>query len=434
MNIKALETYGLFKQTVSKPYTDQLILLQQRLLVASFFNLFLVSLLGILLRAFPLIQAFPFEYKNVLHGHSHFAFGGWVMPVLLVLLLRLFPEIAQKVAYRHWRNVAVLLLSSAYGMLFSFPVQGYGAVSIVFSTLSVLAGYYLAFVIWQVLKNLPAKTSHLFLKAGLFYLAISAVGPFATGPLIAMGKAGTPIYYNSVYFYLHFQYNGWFTFTVLALFYKMLEQQKNDRNSNGKVVLWLMNIACVPAYFLSVLWNQPPAVFYIAGGIAGFLQLTSLIFLWNEAKGFKAGNQWLQILFALPFLAFMIKNLLQFLSAFPAIAAMAFLQRNLVIAYLHLVLLGMITLFAFATVFDSFPIRITATIKKGLRFFLFSFITTELLLVSFSAGNLWGFTISYYTLQLLIFSLFFPIGLGMIVFDLHLQLKKKMVVLSHIGK
>src|SRR5687768_17473416 len=95
--------------------------LQERLIQFAFFNLLLVSLLGVLLRAFPFLAAFPFSYKNVLHGHSHFAFGGWVMPILLALLIKYFPEISQRVRYKHWRNIAVLFLASAYGMLVSFP-------------------------------------------------------------------------------------------------------------------------------------------------------------------------------------------------------------------------------------------------------------------------------------------------------------------------
>src|SRR5688572_15239857 len=93
----------------------------------SLFNLVLVVLLGVLLRAAPLLQHFLFVYKNLLHGHSHFAFGGWVMPLVLALLLRTFPYLAQAVAYRHWRNISVTVLVADFGMLVSFPVQGYAA-------------------------------------------------------------------------------------------------------------------------------------------------------------------------------------------------------------------------------------------------------------------------------------------------------------------
>jgi hypothetical protein len=300
-------------------------------------------------------------------------------------------------------------------------VQGYGLVSIIFSTLSVIAGYYLAGLLWFALKNTPSKTSSLFLKAGLFYLAISAIGPFATGPLIAMGKTGTPIYHNSIYFYLHFQYNGWFMFAALALLYKQLEAR--DKAAGGKTVFWLMNAACIPAFALSLLWNKPSLVYNFIGGAAALVQLAALVFLWKDVRGFRASHRWLQYLLTAAFTAFVLKTLLQVFSAFPAIAAMAYQNRNFVIAYLHLVLLGIITLFAMATAFQHFYIRRSLNIRTGLVFFFVAFVVTELLIAGFAAGSLWGFSIPYYAEQLLLFSFFLPAGLFLIFYDLSQQLR-----------
>src|SRR6188474_1235190 len=121
--------------------------LQRLLFGCAFVNLFIVASLGLFLRSFPFISSFPLEYKNILHGHSHFAFGGWVMPALLGLLIKCFPELKERIAYRHWRNISFLLLFSAYGMLLSFPLQGYRVVSILFSTLSIASGFYLAITV-----------------------------------------------------------------------------------------------------------------------------------------------------------------------------------------------------------------------------------------------------------------------------------------------
>ena len=229
-------------------------ILQRRLLLFSVFDLLLLSVIGVTLRAYPIFPVPLFDYKNLLHAHSHFAFGGWVMPILLAIILKYFPEFTQRISYRHLRNISVSILVSAYGMLLSFPFQGYAPVSIAFSTLSIFAGFYMAFALWKAAgaSNTP---SVLFLKTGLVFLVISAAGPFATGPLIAMGKAGTALYYNAVYFYLHFQYNGWFTFAILAVAYKMIE--KKGPPVNGKLVYRLFTAACIPAYFLSTLWSQP---------------------------------------------------------------------------------------------------------------------------------------------------------------------------------
>jgi hypothetical protein len=376
--------------------------LQRTLLGFAFMNLFLVSVIGLLLRSFPFLSSFPLEYKNILHGHSHFAFGGWVMPALLALFLRSFPEISEKVSYAHWRNISVLLLVSAYGMLLSFPVQGYKAVSITFSTLSIAAGYYITLVTWKAMQSMVLKTSHRFIKWGLIYFAISAIGPFATGPLIAMGKQGSPLYFDAIYFYLHFQYNGFFSFFVLALLYKLLEQKGNAGNGQ-KVFLWF-NSACIPTYALSLLWNQPPALVTVLGGTGAFMQLTGFVFLLKDIRGAKWKKTWMNYLLLISLIAFSVKIILQFFSALPAVALLAYHQRNFVIAYLHLVLLGFISVFVFAQVFAA--MKNDGLFKRGILFFFFSFISTELLLVA----NAFSLDIPYYSQLLFVFTCFFPVG------------------------
>ena len=373
------------------------------LLRFAFFNLLLVSLIGLLLRSLPFISSFQLEYKNMLHGHSHFAFGGWIMPMLLALFLRSFPEIAERVNYRHWRNIAGLILASAYGMLISFPVQGYKAVSIFFSTCSIAAGYYMALIMWKAMRKMELKTAHLFIKWGLVYFAISAVGPFATGPLIVMGKQGTPLYFDAIYFYLHFQYNGFFTFFVLAFLYRAIDQNRELRH--GTTVFALFNLACIPTYLLSVLWHQPSALFNIVGGIGSLLQAVGLVYLIKDLKLVQWDKNWTNCLLRMSFAAFVLKVVLQVFSALPFVASLAYQHRNFVIAYLHLVLLGFISVFFFAWVFAS--LRDTKTVKHGLAFFLFSFFTTELLLVA----NALSFSVPYRAQLLLLFTLFFPLGI-----------------------
>lgn len=374
----------------------------------AFFNLFLAAILGVALRSYPLFPiSFP-SYKNLLHAHSHFAFGGWVMPVLFVLILKYFPGLTSRIALRHLKNISALLLFSAYGMLLSFPFQGYAAVSISFSTLSILAGFYMAFVFWKASGKNNSETSVLFLKAGLVFLVLSAIGPFATAPLIAMGKAGSVLYYNAIYFYLHFQYNGWFTFAILAVLYKMLERKNLD--THGKLVYYLFTIACVPAYFLSTLWSHPPAVFYIIALAAAVLQVIATFFLLKDIRQLKWKKKFIGRVFKTAILFFVLKNTLQLLSAVPGVADLAYTHRNFIIAYLHMVLLGSISAFALAAILKGNEFFITSSMKKGILLFCISFLATEVLLVLNAAGINIAFAGLSYSQLLLLFSLCFPIG------------------------
>jgi hypothetical protein len=391
------------KEELNSYAVNQLQILQDRLVLFSFFNLFVVALLGILLRAYPLVDDIPLSYKNILHGHSHFAFGGWVMPVLLALLLQTFPQISQSVAYKHWRNIAFLLLISAYGMLVSFPIQGYKTVSIFFSTMSVAAGYYLAFVVWQAMKGVKKTVAIRLLQWGLIYLSLSAIGPFATGPIIAMGHQGSPLYYNAIYYYLHFQYNGWFTFAILAILYQLLEQK--GCAYHGRRVFFLLNTSCILTFFLSVLWNEPGTVFNIIGGIGAVLQLVAIVYLMKDIRIYHKVQKW-NWLFRFAISAFALKIILQLVSAIPLIALLAYQYRNFVIAYLHLVLLGFVSVFAFDQLFRYYQLKWNGWLKAGITFFLFSFITTESLLIIQALGVF----VSDYAKLLLWCSIGFPAG------------------------
>lgn len=375
----------------------------------AFFNLLIVAVLGVILRTYPLLPiSFP-SYKNLLHAHSHFAFGGWIMPVLFVIILKYFPDLANRIAYRHIKNISVLLLFSAYGMLLSFPFQGYAAVSISFSTLSILAGFYMAIAFWKASAGINTPISIHFLKAGLIFLVLSSIGPFATAPLIAMGKAGTALYYNAIYFYLHFQYNGWFTFAILAVLYKMLERK--NLGINGKFVYYLFTIACIPAYFLSTLWSHPPALLYIIAMMAAIMQIAAVFFLLKDIGQLKWKKKFIARIFKAAIFFFVLKNLFQLLSSIPAVADLAYTHRNFIIAYLHMVLLGFISAFALAAILKGNEFYTTPAMKRGLLLFCISFLSTEVLLVLNAVGmNIQVPGFSYQQL-LLSFSLFFPVGI-----------------------
>ena len=387
--------------------------LQQLLIRLTFINLFIVAVLGLTLRSYPFLNI-PFSYKNFLHGHSHFAFGGWIMPLLIWLIIRYFPELCARIAFKHWRNIVFMIFISAYGMLLSFPFQGYGPVSIVFSTISILAGFYLAFVIWQSSKKEKQKTSLRFLNAGLFYLVLSSIGPFATGPLVAAGYVGTPLYFNAIYFFLHFQYNGWFSFALLAVLVKILEENQQAKNANTSFIL--LHLACVPTFFLSILWNHPNHLFNLIGGLAALIQMVAFIFLIANLRSVNTENNFINLLIRLALFGFLIKLILQLASALPFIADIAFLNRNFIVAYLHLVLVGFISLSGIAFILRSEPALLSKQMKAGISLFIFSFITTEVLLIAEPIGRYLNFLISFFPNLLFCFSCVFPISALWIAF------------------
>ena len=97
-------------------------------ITVSLVNLCIVALLGMTLRTKFLFEIPFIDYRNVLSAHSHFAFGGWVTLVLMVLFIEklLLPEQKNKRIYQVYLWGIQL---SSWGMLLSFPFQGYAAAS-----------------------------------------------------------------------------------------------------------------------------------------------------------------------------------------------------------------------------------------------------------------------------------------------------------------
>lgn len=284
--------------------------------------------------------------------------------------------------------------------------------SIAFSTLSIISGFYFAAVVLKAIKSVKNKTSLLFLNAGIFYMLISSVGPFATGPLIALGKAGTPVYYDAIYFYLHFQYNGLFVFAVLALFYRFLEM--NNKRTHGKKAFYFLNAACIPTYLLSTLWHQPPIWVNVVGGVGTLLQCVALFYLGKDLIAMRMESRTIKVAILVSFACFFLKIILQLLSALPVIAELAYLQRPFVIAYLHLVLLGFVSLFLIAYVIHSSKIFISKLLRFGIFTFISAFVITECLLIANPLSMMFGYVFPYHALLLLLCSFLLPVGISII--------------------
>lgn len=314
--------------------------------------LFLViaSWLGVFLRWFILSPVQGVNYTYILHTHSHIMFLGWVCNVLyLAFTYNHIEENQRKLFVRLFVVLQVLIA----GMLIAFPLHGYGLYSIIFSTLHTLGMVLFAVLFFR--KSIAKDTaSWWFARMALIFFILSAAGPFSLGYIMTLGPAHRNWYYFSIYYYLHFQYNGFFTFGIFSLFLRLLESRQLILNNAGVIKAGqLMAVACVPAYLLSVLWSQPGIGFNIAAGIAACLQVYAFILFIKLFRSLYAAwgsslSRMSRSVLRIVLVCFGVKLLLQCISAFPQVAAMAYLLRPVVIAYLHLVLVGIITLFLFA--------------------------------------------------------------------------------------
>lgn len=334
-------------------------------------------------------------------------FLGWVFNLLIIAFAEEFAPI------KGFKPLFWFLQVCVTGMLISFPLQGYGVYSITFSTLHTAGA--LLFIIRFFTSSQPSTLSVVLARAALVFFALSTLGPFILAYLKSNAPEHTTLYRFSIYFYLHFQYNGFFVFGIMSLFVKLLEGKFSPKDiQNITHGSYILIVACLPAYVLSTLWAEPGIVFNIIGCVTALAQLLGLyIFLRAIAKYLTAQHfQPIQkILFSLSFTALAAKSILQLTSAHPAVATFANEFRNIVIAYLHLVLVGCISIFLIAWLIHKQIVNYNCW-PVGL--ILFGFISSEFLLV-ISPWNDWatGF------LNQLIFTLsaLMTVGIAMLLKD-----------------
>ncbi|MDE3142642.1 MAG: hypothetical protein KGL19_00715, partial [Bacteroidota bacterium] len=294
----------------------------------SFFNLLIVAFIGTILR-YKIAFSLPFvNQKYLLHGHSHFAFSGWITQVLMVLLVHHLSTYKEDTFKKyHWLLFANLI--SAYGMLLSFPLQGYGFISICFSTLSIIISYFFAIKFWKDLNSLKIKRiSFWWYKSALLFNALSSLGAFSLAFLMANKISDQNFYLAAVYFFLHFQYNGWFFFAGMGLLISQLENIMMVQKQL-KIIFWLFGLACLPAYFLSALWLPIPFLIYCLVVVAAISQFAGWLFLIKiiiknidtVKTFFSKKGQWLLLLSAI---ALTIKLMLQLGSTIPSLSQLAF--------------------------------------------------------------------------------------------------------------
>ncbi len=145
----------------------------------SIVNLFIVAVLGLLMR-YKIGFEFPyFDQKNIQHSHSHFAFAGWISHTLIVLMIIFLEKKAVNKFqnfYKNYNSILSLNLICAYGMLISFIIEGYGAISIFFSTMSIIVSYAFGYRFWNDLKFVEKENLSInWFKGAIFFNVLSSI-------------------------------------------------------------------------------------------------------------------------------------------------------------------------------------------------------------------------------------------------------------------
>lgn len=357
----------------------------------------IIALLGTLMRLSP-FSSLLINYQHLLHAHSHVAFQGWIYTALFLLITKLYLSNQQIINGKYLLQLK-LTLFVILGIMFSFFFQGYGLFSILFSSLFQLLNYWFVFRFLRDIKKNDQIIKHSFslkfIKVSLWMMLLSTLGPWAVGILSANGLGGSEYFNAALYFFLHFQYNGWFSFAVLGIFFFILEQKNISlQNKHLNFFYLLFTAAVIPSYSLSLLGMSFRSYFIAFGYISGAMQLFALYYLFkflmaNFQLIKRIFNAWIFSLLKIVFIAFSIKMLLQIASVFPFLESFAFSNRYFIISYIHLVMIGFLSLLLIAIISQLSWINTSLFANKfGIALLAIGFIASEIILLLLGFGNL----------------------------------------------
>ncbi len=335
------------------------------------------AVLGLLLRMQLVYPLSWVNYGNFLHAHSHVAFLGWVFNAFFALALRFF------VPGEQWRSYLLIFLLTqvaVVGMLVTFPIQGYARESIVFSTAHMVCA---AIIVVRVLReNRAGPAARPYLWAAAVFMIGSAAGPLSLGPLMVADLRNSPWYDLAVGYYLHFQYNGWFLFFLLAVALQRLHESGETRFVRPalRAFPWLVS-GCVATVVLAALPLPPPGWVFAVAALGGALQATGCYFGFGVVReGRKLfrpeSGRFVLWLAGLAGVAFLVRTALQALAAWPGLLNLA-TNHFTIIAFMHLIFLAIVAPMVIAWAIDQGWLRWNLAGRVGVGLFFVAALTSQ---------------------------------------------------------
>ena len=354
----------------------------------AFINFCVVALAGITMR-FKINFALPWvNQKHLLYAHSNFAFTGWVTIILMVLMINYLLRLNLNTGYKKYIAILIISCFAAYGMFVSFIVQGYGYFSISFSILSIIVSYFFIVCFWRDLNRVKDKSfATQWFKAALVLMAIANFGEITLAYLMVNFSTVQDYYFAALYFFLHFQYNGWFLFVCFGLMFSYLYQKDFLHSvAINKHLFLIMAITVGPTYLLSILWLKLPRSLHLLANISGILQLLVLFYFIRLFPALKKNiprkiTKTTRYLWGMAAVAFIFKIVLQTFSIIPFFSNYAFGFRPIVIGYLHLSFLAIISFFIIGYINQVLNEKNRQVSKIGVSLFVTGVLVQEITLM-----------------------------------------------------
>lgn len=286
--------------------------------------------------------AVGFDLGNVRHAHSHLMYLGWATPVLFALIARQFPGLAGKARKVIGATLAAALL--AYPLFLAFGYQpvvlGEARVPLaaVAAGLNMLVWYVFVGLYVEARRGLAPTRARLLWDMALAFLFLATLGAWGLTLLKPLGL-DSPVWSRAlIHVFLDLFSEGWFVLAVLGLAYAAL---RPAGQGGGHWSLWLIGVGLPVTFALGMPVSFVPPALKILARLGAMLVAVGLLAnvwaLWKTPGGGR------RALWLLPLFLLVVKLIVQLVvSAWPGVwwAEM----HTLRVLYLHLMLLGFVTL------------------------------------------------------------------------------------------
>lgn len=333
---------------------DEGMQLPRRFARAALVYFIIVGILGTFLRARFVTPVLPtLQFTNVLHAHSHVAYFGWTSLGLMAVMYALLPRITGRpVVGQHlirWQLAATHV--STVGALVSFAAGGYNVISIIFSTLNVLIWYLFMRIYWLNVRHLPRPlpVAVRYWHGAVFLLFVSSLGTWLISAMTARGGAGVGREAGLNIFLTNFT-DGWLILGLFGAAAAWLSTHKVLHHRPGQWAAgplpWI--VVLTPFTFLAELVTfELPMGVLLVGLVARYALVVPYIwFLWNLRAAWQGARErglvrggGMQAFGVAAFAFFAAKAALHFVLGIIAVVP----SRHMLVAYLHLDLLGFVS-------------------------------------------------------------------------------------------
>lgn len=346
----------------------------------------LAALTGFLYRV-GMLMPLPFDLalNNVRHAHSHLMFFNWVTPIPMLLIA------ANMVTYdpaavKSFKRCLYTMMGVGFAAYPFFLFYGYHSVqvgsaelpfSVILSGCAMITWYWFISIYTTYRSQSRPGLPRLFYESALLMLVVSSLGAWGVA-VFQFGQADNPLLSSALtHFFLSTFTEGWCVLAVFGIMYEFLDVERVPFHESWLVAPIVLGVPLMFPFGMPVdlLTNQLLITASFGALLVGVGLVANLLILTRGSK--KSIPWWWMIVLNL----LAAKILIQFGSA---VLPFDFWvgEHGLRIFYLHIVLLGFVSL----TFFSAWHSMHLSDNKTGLKLF-----TGSVLLVLISLLMISGF-------------------------------------------